>query len=89
MLNRKQETFKIAQVEFGHPRDVTEGAANICIKAIDAQNPGGAGDYAMRKNIDLTITHPLKLASSPPLAQLVDFSLLREVHKELSLTGAR
>ena len=89
MLNRKQETFKIAQAEFGHPRDVTEGAASICIKAIDAQNPGGAGDYAMRKNIDLTITHPLKLASSPPLAQLVDFSLLREVHKELSLTGAR
>jgi ABC-type nitrate/sulfonate/bicarbonate transport system substrate-binding protein len=89
MLNRKEETFKIAQAEFGHPRDVTEGAASICIKAIDAQYPGGAGDDAMRKNIDLTITQPLKLASSPPLAQLVDFSLLREVHKELSLTGAR
>jgi ABC-type nitrate/sulfonate/bicarbonate transport system substrate-binding protein len=89
MLNRKQETFKIAQAEFGHPRDVTEGAASICIKAIDAQNPGGAGDDAMRKNIDLTITQPLKLPSSPPLAQLVDFSLLREVHKELSLPGAR
>lgn len=89
MLNRKEETFKIAQAEFGHPRDVTEGAASICIKAIDAQNPGGVSDDAMRKNIDLTITQPLKLASSPPLAQLVDFSLLREVHKELSLTGAK
>jgi NitT/TauT family transport system substrate-binding protein len=89
MLNRKEETYKIAQGEFGHPRDVTEGAANVCIKAIDAQNPGGATDDAMRKNVDLTITQPLKLASSPPLAQLVDFSLLREVHKELSLPGAR
>lgn len=89
MLSRKEETFKIARAEFGHPRDVTEGAASICIKAIDAQNPGGAGDDAMRKNIDLTITQPLKLASSPPLAQLVDFSLLREVHKELSITSAK
>ena len=39
----------------------------------------------MRKNIDLTITQPLKLTASPPLAQLVDFSVLREVHKELGM----
>lgn len=89
MLNRKEETFKIAQAEFGHPRDVTEGAAIICIKAIDAQNPGGASDEAMRANIDLTITQPLKLSASPALAQLVDFSLLREVHRELSITGKK
>ena len=44
MLNSKEETYKIAQAEFGHPRDVTEGAANVCIKAIDPQNPGGATD---------------------------------------------
>jgi NitT/TauT family transport system substrate-binding protein len=49
MLNSKEETYKIAQAEFGHPRDVTEGAANVCIKAIDPQNPGGATDDAMRK----------------------------------------
>ncbi len=70
-------------------RDVIEGAANVCIKAIDAQNPGGATDDAMRKNIDLTITQPLKLPASPPLAQLVDFSLLREVHKELGIAGRK
>jgi NitT/TauT family transport system substrate-binding protein len=87
MLNRKEETFKIAQAEFNHPRDVTEGAANVCIKAIDAQNPGGATDDAMRKNIDLTITQPLKLSASPPLAQLVDFSVLREIHRELGIAG--
>jgi ABC-type nitrate/sulfonate/bicarbonate transport system substrate-binding protein len=89
MLNRKEETYKIAQAEFGHPRDVTEAAANICSKAIDAQNPGGATDDAMRKNIDLTITQPLKLTISPPLAQLVDFSLLREIHKELGIAGRK
>ena len=89
MLNRRDETYKIAQAEFGHPRDVTEGAANVCIKAIDPENPGGATDEAMRKNIELTITQPLKLNASPPLAQLVDFTLLREVHRELGIAGRR
>jgi hypothetical protein len=89
MLNRRDETYKIAQAEFGHPRDVTEGAANVCIKAIDPQNPGGATDEAMRKNIELTITQPLKLSASPPLAQLVDFTLLREVHQELGIPGRK
>ena len=89
MLNSKEETYKIAQAEFGHPRDVTEGAANVCIKAIDPQNPGGATDDAMRKTIELTITQPLKLSASPPLAQLVDFTLLREVHRELGIPGRK
>jgi ABC-type nitrate/sulfonate/bicarbonate transport system substrate-binding protein len=89
MLNRRDETYKIAQAEFGHPRDVTEGAANVCIKAIDPQNPGGATDEAMRKNIELTITQPLKLSASPPSAQLVDFTLLREVHQELGIPGRK
>ncbi|MGN6720420.1 MAG: ABC transporter substrate-binding protein [Candidatus Binatia bacterium] len=89
MLNRRDETYKIAQAEFGHPRDVTEGAANVCIKAIDPQNPGGATDEAMRKNIELTITQPLKLGASPPLSQLVDFTLLREVHRELGIPGRK
>jgi len=89
MLNSKEETYKIAQAEIGHPRDVTEGAANVCIKAIDPQNPGGATDEAMRRNIELTITQPLKLSASPPLAQLVDFTLLREVHQELGIPGRK
>ena len=89
MLTRKEETHKITQAEFGHPRDVIESAASICIKAIDAQNPGGVTDEVMRKNIDLTVTQPLKLAASPPLAQLVDFSLLREVHRELGIAGRK
>jgi ABC-type nitrate/sulfonate/bicarbonate transport system substrate-binding protein len=87
--NRKEETFKIAQGEFNHPRDVIEGALDICMKAIDAQNPGGASDDDMRKNIDLTITQPLKLATGPALTQVVDFSLLREVHKELGVPGRK
>ena len=89
MLDRKEETYKIAQAEFAHPRDVIEGAANICIRAIDSQNPGGATDEAMRRNIDLTITQPLKLNASPPIAQVVDFTLLREVHRELGIAGRK
>ena len=89
ILTRKEETFKIAQAEFNHPRDVTEGAAEICMKAIDPKNPGGVSDDAMRQNIDLTITQPLKLSASPPLAQLVDFSLLREVQKELGISARK
>jgi NitT/TauT family transport system substrate-binding protein len=85
MLNRREETYKIAEAEFGHPADVTEAAADVCIKAIDPQNPGGVAEDSMRKNIDLTITAPLRLKASPPFSQLVDFSLLREVHKELSV----
>lgn len=82
---RKEETFKIAQAEFNHPRDVTEGAAEICMKAIDAQNPGGASDESLRANIDLTITAPLKLGAPPPIAKLVDFSLLNEIQRELGI----
>jgi ABC-type nitrate/sulfonate/bicarbonate transport system substrate-binding protein len=89
MLNRKEETYKIAQAEFGHPRDVTEAAANICIKAIDSRDPGGASEDSLRKNIDLTIAAPLKLKTSPALSQLVDFSLLQEVHRELSIPSKR
>jgi ABC-type nitrate/sulfonate/bicarbonate transport system substrate-binding protein len=84
MLSRKEETYKIAAAEFGHPSDVTQAAADVCIKAIDPQNPGGVTEDSMRKNIDLTITAPLRLKASPSLSQLVDFSLLREVQKELS-----
>ncbi|HUR71974.1 MAG TPA: ABC transporter substrate-binding protein [Candidatus Limnocylindrales bacterium] len=85
MQTRPDETYKIAQAEFKHPRDITEGAANICIKAIDPKNPGGASDESLRNNIDLTITQPLKLAAQPQLAKLVDFSLLHEVQRELAI----
>jgi ABC-type nitrate/sulfonate/bicarbonate transport system substrate-binding protein len=89
MVNGREETYKIAQAEFGHPRDVTEGAANVCIKAIDAENPGGATEESLRKNIDLTITGPLKLNATPPLSKLVDFSLLQEAQKELGIAGKK
>jgi NitT/TauT family transport system substrate-binding protein len=89
MLNRRDETYKIAQAEFGHPRDVTEAAANVCIKAIDPDNPGGASEESLRKNIDLTITTPLKLGATPALSRLVDFSLLQEVQKELGIGGQK
>jgi hypothetical protein len=59
------------------------------MKAIDAQNPGGVSDDDMRKNIDLTVTQPLKLTASPALAQVVDFSLLREIQKELGISGRK
>jgi ABC-type nitrate/sulfonate/bicarbonate transport system substrate-binding protein len=85
MLNRREETHKIAQAEFGHPSDITESAANVCIKAIDPDNPGGATEESLRKNIDLTITGPLKLAATPPVSKLVDFSLLQEVQRELGI----
>ena len=89
MLNRREETYKIARAEFGHPRDVNEPAADVCIKAIDPDNPGGATEESLRKNIDLTITGPLKLAASPPVSKLVDFSLLQEVQKELGIGGKK
>ena len=81
------------------PGATTEIAASMVLqhhgldpkKDVTFMTVGGAETSvaAMRKNIDLTITQPLKLAASPPLAQLVDFSLLREIHKELSITGKR
>ena len=85
MQTRREETYKIAQAEFNHQRDITEGAADICIKAIDSKNPGGASDDSLRNNIDLTVTQPLKLTAQPSIAKLVDFSLLLEVQKELGI----
>ena len=89
MLNKKEETIRIAIEEFGHPRDVAEGAAGVSIKAIDPRNLGGADDESLRKNIELTITLPLKLKEPPPAARLVDFSLLREVQRDLGVGGRR
>ena len=87
MQTRPEETYKIAQAEFKHPRDITEGAANICIKAIDPRNPGGASDESLRNNIDLTITQPLKLTAQPPIAKLVDFSLLLRSSTRIGVSG--
>jgi NitT/TauT family transport system substrate-binding protein len=85
MVNNKEETIRIAMAEFGYPRDVTEAAANVSMKAINAQAPGGAEDEILRQNIDLTITAPLELKESPPVTKLVDFSVLREAWKELAI----
>ncbi len=85
MLKRKEETIRIAMKEFGHPRDVAEAASVVSIKAIDPRDVGGAEEESLRRNIDLTITVPLKLNESPPISRLVDFSVLREAQKELRI----
>jgi len=85
MANNKEETIRIAMAEFGYPRDVTEAAANVSARAISSEAPGGAEDEILRQNIDLTITAPLELKESPSVAKLVDFSVLREVWKELGI----
>ncbi|HEY2988565.1 MAG TPA: ABC transporter substrate-binding protein [Candidatus Binatia bacterium] len=85
MVNKKEETIKIAMQEFGHARDVAEGASAVSIRAIDARDPGGASDESLRKNILDTIVTPLNLKEAPPIAKLVDFSVLREAQKEVGL----
>jgi ABC-type nitrate/sulfonate/bicarbonate transport system substrate-binding protein len=87
MLNKREETIRIAQAEFGYPRDVVEAALDVSIKAVNAKDPGGIDDDALRKNIELTIVQPMKLAEAPPLSKLVDLSLLREVQAELGIRG--
>ncbi len=85
MTRNKEETIRIAIAEFGYPRDVSEAAANVSIRAINSQAPGGAEEEILRQNIDLTITAPLELKESPTVAKLVDFSVLREIWKELGI----
>ena len=87
MANNKEETIRMAMAEFGYPRDVTEAAADVSIRAINARAPGGAEDEVLRQNIELTITAPMELKESPAVAKLADFSLLREVWKELGIAG--
>lgn len=83
MLNKREETIKIAMQEFGHPRDVAEGALAVSLRAIDPRDPGGASDESLRKNIEQTIATPLQLKEAPPITKLVDFSVLREAQREL------
>jgi ABC-type nitrate/sulfonate/bicarbonate transport system substrate-binding protein len=85
MLKRREETIKIAMQEFNHPRDVAEGASAVSVRAIDPRDPGGASDESLKKNIELTIAAPLQLKDPPPINKLVDFSVLREVQKELGV----
>jgi len=87
MANNKEETIRIAMAEFGYPRDVSEAAANVSMRAINSQAPGGAEEEILRQNIDLTITAPMELKESPAVAKLVDFSVLREVWKELGIAA--
>jgi ABC-type nitrate/sulfonate/bicarbonate transport system substrate-binding protein len=85
MVNKREETIKIAMQEFGHPRDVAEGASAVSVRAIDPRDPGGASDESLRKNIDETITVPLGLKEAPPIAKVVNFSVLREAQRELGV----
>ncbi len=85
MVNKREDTIRIAQAEFGYPRDVIESALNVSLKAIDPRDPGGADDASLRSNIDLTMVQPMQLKEPPPLARLVDFSPLREVQAELGI----
>jgi NitT/TauT family transport system substrate-binding protein len=85
LVTNKEETRRFATAEFGYPRDVTEAAANVSARAINPQITGGAEEETLRQNIDLTITAPLELKESPSVAKLVDFSLLREIWKELGI----
>jgi ABC-type nitrate/sulfonate/bicarbonate transport system substrate-binding protein len=85
MVNKREETTKIAMQEFGHPRDVAEGASAVSVRAIDPRDPGGASDESLRKNILDTIVTPLNLKEAPPILKVVDFSVLREAQRELGV----
>jgi len=85
MVNRREDTIRIALLEFNHPRDVVEEALNVSLKAIDRTNPGGASQESLRKNIEQTVAEPLNLKEPPPISKLVDFSLLNEAQQELGL----
>lgn len=85
MINKREDTIRIAREEFGYPRDVLEDALNVSLKAIDRNNPGGATEESLRKNTELTIVEPLNLKETPPMAKLVDFSLLYEAQAELGI----
>lgn len=85
MMNKREETIRIAGEEFGYPRDVLEDALNVSVKAIDRSNPGGATEESLKKNIDLTIVQPLNLKEAPPISKLVDFSVLNEAQAELGI----
>lgn len=87
MLNRREETIRIVQAEFGYPRDIIEPALEVTVKAINAKDPGGIDDETLRKNIEMTIVQPMKLSEAPALSKLVDLSLLREVQAELGIRG--
>jgi NitT/TauT family transport system substrate-binding protein len=85
MVHKREETIRIALQEFNHPRDVVEEALAVSVKAIDRNNPGGATDESLRRNIALTIVEPLKLKEAPPLSKLVDLSVLNEAQAELGI----
>jgi len=85
MMNKREDTIRIALLEFNHPRDIVEDALNVSLKAIDRNNPGGASAESLRKNIEQTIAEPLNLKEPPPTSRLVDFSLLNEVQAELGV----
>ncbi|HEU4340802.1 MAG TPA: ABC transporter substrate-binding protein [Candidatus Binatia bacterium] len=87
MVDKREDTIRIALQEFNHPRDVVEDALNVSVKAIDRNNPGGATEESLRRNIELTIAEPLNLKQPPPISRLVDFSVLKEVQAELGLRG--
>jgi NitT/TauT family transport system substrate-binding protein len=85
MVNNKEDTIRIALQEFQYPRDVLEEALAVSLKAIDRNNPGGASDDSLRRNIEQTIAAPLNLKEPPPVSSLVDFSVLTEAQAELGV----
>ncbi len=85
MVNNKADTIRIAHAEFKYPREVVEEALAVTLKAIDRNDPGGASDESLRRNIEQTVAAPLNLKEPPPISKLVDFSLLKEAQAELGI----
>jgi ABC-type nitrate/sulfonate/bicarbonate transport system substrate-binding protein len=85
MVNKKDDTIRIAFQEFNYPRDVLEEALAVSVKAIDQKDPGGATEESLKAIIAQTIAEPLNLKEPLPIAKLVDFSLLREAQAELGI----
>jgi hypothetical protein len=50
MVNRKDDTIRIALQEFNYPRDVLEEALAVSVKAIDQKDPGGATEESQKKH---------------------------------------
>lgn len=84
-LDRPEEVSQIAQKVFSLDEGVAREAVKLATKALSRADPGGATDEGIKLMIDTEIKEPLGLKGDVPSNKIIDFTLLREVQKELKI----
>jgi NitT/TauT family transport system substrate-binding protein len=79
------EAAQIAAKELKLPPEVAQGAIQLLLPVMSADDPGGFTEQGMRLNLEYSASRQGGDASKVPIAQVADVGPLREVQREMGI----